>query len=205
MRLHYSPSPVPLDSTGALACLPLPVGPAGRPCSTTLLIFAAAADPRDRKPPRSVRSPQEWQHPEPDPGLAPYRGSTVALLRRYARMAVEQGRLPSIIGREFFRAKVSSARLHTFEDDVIFTFDIERCLQQLVEFDRAMLAHIVLEEYTQEDAAVLLAVTRRTIYNRFPRVLDELSQILLRRGLLPPLPGDERFSAVKSQKMSFSG
>lgn len=37
-----------------------------------------------------------------------YRGRTVAMLRRYMRYSIETGRLPSLLGREFFRAKVTS-------------------------------------------------------------------------------------------------
>ena len=36
-----------------------------------------------------------------------YRGRTVAMLRRYMRYSIETGRLPSLLGREFFRAKVT--------------------------------------------------------------------------------------------------
>jgi hypothetical protein len=32
-----------------------------------------------------------------------YRGRTVAMLRRYMRYSIETGRLPSLLGREFFR------------------------------------------------------------------------------------------------------
>jgi len=49
-----------------------------------------------------------------------YRGRTVAMLRRYMRYSIETGRLPSLLGREFFRAKVTSYTVVTFEDRVIF-------------------------------------------------------------------------------------
>src|ERR1043166_9161590 len=44
--------------------------------------------------------------PPPIP-LASYRGRTKSLLRRYFRKSLEVGRVPSIIGREFFRAQTS--------------------------------------------------------------------------------------------------
>ena len=44
---------------------------------------------------------------ETEMDLWPYRRRTVALLRRYARASVEVGRLPSLLGREFFRSRVS--------------------------------------------------------------------------------------------------
>jgi len=39
------------------------------------------------------------------PDLWLYRDRTSALLRRYLRLAVEVGRLPTLLGREFFRAR----------------------------------------------------------------------------------------------------
>jgi hypothetical protein len=36
-----------------------------------------------------------------------YRGRAVAMLRRYMKYSIETGRLPSLLGREFFRAKVT--------------------------------------------------------------------------------------------------
>src|ERR1700674_5051008 len=67
-----------------------------------------------------------------DPGnLAAYRPYTRALLRRYFRMAVDIGRLPSILGGLCFRARVSSYKLNTFEDAVIFVHDIERVFERV--------------------------------------------------------------------------
>jgi hypothetical protein len=37
--------------------------------------------------------------------LWPCRDRTVALLKRYAHSSVEVGRLPSLLGREFFRSR----------------------------------------------------------------------------------------------------
>jgi hypothetical protein len=58
-----------------------------------------------------------------------YRGRAVAMLRRYMRYSIETGRLPSLLGREFFRAKVTSYTVSTFEDRVIFVHDMEKCLR----------------------------------------------------------------------------
>src|ERR1700726_1483370 len=49
-----------------------------------------------------------------NPDLWMYRRRTVSLLRRYMRFSLETGRLPSFVGREFFRAKVTSYRATTF-------------------------------------------------------------------------------------------
>ena len=60
-----------------------------------------------------------------------YRARTVTMLRRYMRYSIETGRLPSLLGREFFRAKVTSYTVVTFEDRVIFVHDMERCLEKV--------------------------------------------------------------------------
>jgi hypothetical protein len=57
---------------------------------------------------------------ETEMDLWPYRRRTVALLRRYGQASVEVGRVPSLLGREFFRSRVSSYTLRNFEDVVIF-------------------------------------------------------------------------------------
>ena len=123
-----------------------------------------------------------------DPDLWLYRGRTVALLRRYLRMSVEVGRLPSLLGREFFRSKVSCTRVSTFEDAVIFVHDMDRCLEQLDEFEQQLVAVVVLQDYTQEEAAERLRCQRKTVRGRFCGALDKLSELLLQGGWITPLP-----------------
>jgi hypothetical protein len=120
-----------------------------------------------------------------------YRARTVAMLRRYMRYAIEAGRLPSLVGREFFRSKVTKYQMATFEDRVIFVHDMERCLEQLDDFGRQVLGRIVLQEYGQEDAARLLGCTRMTVHRKLLESLDQLSAILIAVDLL-----DELTSAV---------
>src|SRR5437870_7237679 len=66
-----------------------------------------------------------------DPKFWVYRERTIALLRRYLRISIEGGRLPSLLGRELFRSKVMSYRMSSFEDAVIFVHDVDRALDQL--------------------------------------------------------------------------
>jgi hypothetical protein len=132
-----------------------------------------------------------------DPNLWLYRERTIALLKRYVRMSIEVGRLPSLLGRELFRAKVSSYRVGTFEDAVIFVHDVERNLDQLEEFDQQLIATIVLQDHTRDEACARLRCGRRTIGRRFPEVLDHLSELFLRGGLLRPLP------VVESREIPF--
>ncbi len=122
-----------------------------------------------------------------DRDLWMYRDRTVALLRRYARLAVETGRLPSLLGREFFRTKVTSYHVSTFEDTVIFVHDVERSLDQLGGFEKKVVAMIVLEEFTQEEAARLLQCSPRTVGRYIYEALDRLSEIFLRGSILKPM------------------
>src|SRR5277367_2294179 len=59
-----------------------------------------------------------------------YRSRTMALLRRYARASVEVGRLPSLLGREFFRSRVTSYSMRNFEDTMVFVTDMEHTLEK---------------------------------------------------------------------------
>lgn len=120
-----------------------------------------------------------------------YRDRTRALLRRYFRMSIELGRLPSLVGREFFRSRVTSYRMHTFEDAVIFVHDTERCLERLDPLGQQLIARIVFQDYTLEETAALVGCGRRTVVRRYPRALDRLSELFLEAELLRPLPCQE--------------
>lgn len=128
-----------------------------------------------------------------------YRDRTLALLHRYFRMSIEVGRLPSILGREFFRAKVSHYRAQTFEDAVVFVLDVERCLERLDEVSRRLIAYIVFQEYTQEETARLLHCTRRSVLRRYPEALDRLTQIFQESGVLEKLEPARRGRRICAQ------
>jgi len=122
-----------------------------------------------------------------DPDLWLYRERTRALLKRYLRLSVEVGRLPSLLGREFFRARVTAYEVTTFEDSVIFVHDVERCLEQLDAFDKQLIATIVLQDFSQDEAARRMNCGRCKVMRCFPEAMDRLSQILLKGGLLEDL------------------
>lgn len=113
-----------------------------------------------------------------------YRRRTVLMLRRYLKYSIETGRLPSLLGQEFFRAKVTSYSVVTFEDRVIFVHDMERCLSRLDEFPRQLIARHVLQEHDQVATARLLQCTERTVRRLTPIALDQLCEILLKMGLM---------------------
>jgi len=68
-----------------------------------------------------VEAPAEVEAPPCE--LAFYRKYTEAMLRRYVRLSMAVGRVPSLLGRELFRGHVSSYRMTNFEDVVVFCFD----------------------------------------------------------------------------------
>ena len=136
--------------------------------------------------PEQAGATEDWF--ERDRRRRVYRGRTVAMLRRYMRYSLETGRLPSLLGREFFRSKVTSYRVTTLEDRVIFVHDMENCLQRVDEFSRQVLARIVLQEYEHEQAAQLLGCTRMSIHRWLIEALDKLSEVLIAAELLEIIP-----------------
>lgn len=142
------------------------------------LLWAFAEAPESTQKPDSGRA---------EPRMSFYRRYTEALLRRYLRMSMEAGRVPSLLGREMFRARITSYRVQSFEDVVIFLYDIERCLQQLDEEQQHLIARITLQEYSLMEAARLLGLPPRTAVRRYCRALDRLTRIFLETQMLEPL------------------
>jgi DNA-directed RNA polymerase specialized sigma24 family protein len=126
-----------------------------------------------------------------EPSIWLYRHRTIAMLRRYLRLSIEVGRMPSLLGREFFRSKITAYKASSFEDSVIFVHDVEKCLDKLDGFEKRLIATIVLQEYTHDEAAVRLQCWRRTVGRRFPEAIDALSELFLKGGLLRRLAHTE--------------
>ena len=124
--------------------------------------------------------------PAPRPQMAFYRKYTEAMLRRYVRMSLEVGRVPSLLGREFFRARVTSYRMESFEDVVIFCHDVERCLRRLSTTEQFVMDRIGLKRYTVAETAAMVNTDPRTIVRRYTRALDRLTAIFLETRLLTP-------------------
>jgi len=131
-----------------------------------------------------VKPPAKAPAEEPVVSLAFYRKHTESMLRRYLYASMQVGRAPSILGDPIGRGWVSSRPVHTFEDAVIFVLDVETCLNQLSSLDRQMLCRVVMQEYTQAEAATLLGMSQRAMSYKFPLALDRLTEKLLNTGLL---------------------
>ena len=131
------------------------------------------------------------------PELYLYRGRTIGMLRRYMHLATDSGKLPSILGSEFFRTRVTSYRVFTFEDIVIFVHDVERCLEKLDKLSQQVIARKILQEYTEVETAALLGCSERHIRRILLEALDHLSEIFLASGIMrsfgeaPPEKGEK--------------
>lgn len=117
-------------------------------------------------------------------GVAFYRKHTEKMLRRYLYASMLVGRAPAILGESIGRGWVSSRKVKTFEDAVIFVLDIERCLKKLGPLDCALLSRVTLQEYTHAETADILGVSLRAISYKYPLALDRLTELLLQDGLL---------------------
>jgi len=122
-----------------------------------------------------------------NPDLWIYRKRTERILRKYFRMSVEVGRLPSILGSEFFRTQVTSYSVSTFEDAVIFVHDVERCVAKLDKLSQELIARVILQGFSHDETVRLLRCPRRTLDRKLPDALDRLSEIFLACGILEPM------------------
>jgi len=122
--------------------------------------------------------------PAPLSGAPFYRKHTEALLRRYLRVSMDMGRLPSLLNRGVIRGRATSCRIRNFEDAVVFVIDVEKCLKRLDAPSQELVARIALQEYTQSEAAELLGQSLRSVIRRYGEALDRLTGIFLEAKLL---------------------
>ena len=120
-----------------------------------------------------------------------YRQYTEAMLRRYVKLSMEAGRVPSMLGRELFRGHVSNYKVRSFEDVSNFVIDVARCLQTLDPGQQHLVRRIALEEYTMEETAAMLGMSLRTVVRRYRESVDRLTRVLLERGMMQPLAVSE--------------
>lgn len=143
----------------------------------------------------------DWKQVSEEEGeLKQYRDRTVGLLRKYFRMSIELGHLPALFGREFFRSNISSYQTHTFEDTVIFVHDMERVLEKLPPAAQDVIARIFFQEFTYDEAAALLGVSRRNLVRKVSDSLDTCARVLIDRGLLAR--SRESLTAMEARTLS---
>jgi len=118
-----------------------------------------------------------------------YRRHTERLLRRYLYASMQVGRSPDLLRESVDRGWVSSRRVRTFEDALIFVLDVERCMQRLRPLDRQLITRRFIQDYTQREVAALLGLSLSGVIVKLHQALDRLTEHLVESDLLV-LPGD---------------
>jgi Sigma-70, region 4 len=154
--------------------------------SAALVILPVVWGTASRTVKPAEKLPEVLEQRRTAPEVAFYRKYTEALLRRYVRLSMEQGRAPSLLGREMFRGKVTNYSVQGFDDVVIFVHDVESCVAILSEEQQHLIRRIALQEFTLEETASLLQLPLRTVHRRYGNALDDLTEIFLERKLLEP-------------------
>jgi len=121
-----------------------------------------------------------------------FRGQTLAIVRHFYEVASQIGRLPSILGREFFRAKVSHHAIPSFEEQAVFVHDVEAALGRLREEDAEVIALVGLFQYSLDDVAAMLGRSRSGVAGRFADSIDRLAELFLAAGLIHESRPDRR-------------
>ena len=130
-----------------------------------------------------------------------YRGQTFAIMRHFFEISSHLGRLPSLLGREFFRARVSHHAIPSFEDQAVFVRDVELCFARLSEPHAEMITLIALYSFSREEVAHMLRASRTWVSIRTAEALDALSEIFLQARLLREDHPDRRQSQVTSRSI----
>ncbi len=123
------------------------------------------------------------------PETAFYRKYTEAMLQRYSVMKLQKGRVPSLLGRELFRGKVTSYKMHGFDDALIFVHDVEQCMRLLDAEQQKLVYRVAVQEYTFGETAAMLRWSLRSTQRRYNEAIDELTAIFQKRGLMEKAPG----------------
>ncbi len=132
------------------------------------------------------------------PEMLCFRGQTLALVRHFFELSSQVGRVSSLLGREFFRAKVSHHAIPSFEEQAIFVRDVEICLSRLSEAHAEVITLVGLYDFSHEEAAEILHCSKSCVHGWFSEALDFLSEIFLLTGLLREDRPDRR----QRQKMN---
>jgi hypothetical protein len=146
-------------------------------------------------------APEELPEIDPRPEMLCFRGQTFALVRHFFELSCQVGRLPSLLGRELFRSRVSHHAIPSFEEQVIFARDVELCLAKLTEDQGEIITLVGLYDFSHDEVAEMLHCSRAKITQRFTLAIDSLSEILLHAGLLSESCPDRRQRQVTSRSI----
>jgi len=135
---------------------------------------------------------QPAAEPDPRPEMVCFRNQTLAIVRHYFELSSQIGRLPSLMGREFFRAKVSHHAIPSFEEQAVFARDVELSIGRLNAEHQEILTIAGLYHLSHEELAEMLHISRAAVSAWFAEALDALSEIFLQAGLLREERPDRR-------------
>ncbi len=152
---------------------------------------------RGPKPKLPVSRPEDWLEDEllefdPRPEIVCYRGQALAIMRHFFELSCQVGRLPSLLCREFFRAKVSHHAIPSFEEQAVFVCDVELCLERLSDEHAEMLQLIGLYDFSPDEIGDMLRRSRTWVYRRVAEAVDALCEIFLQAGVLDENHPDRR-------------
>jgi DNA-directed RNA polymerase specialized sigma24 family protein len=156
-----------------------------------LLLQAAAPAPAEELPAL-----------DPQPEMVCFRGQALAIVRHFFEISSQFGRLPSLLGREFFRARVSHHSIPSFEEQIVFICDVELCLGRLSRLHAEVITLAGLYHFSHEEVADMLHCSRTLIDNYFTDALDTLSEHFLRAALLRSDRPDRRQHQLASRNLS---
>jgi DNA-directed RNA polymerase specialized sigma24 family protein len=135
------------------------------------------------------------------PEMICFRGQTLFMVRHFFEISSQLGRLPSLMGREFFRAKCSHHAIPSFEEQAVFNRDIELCLARLTDQQAEIITLVGLYDFSREDAAAMLGCSRAWASERLATALDRLAEIFLHAGLLSEDRPDRRQRQVVARAL----
>jgi hypothetical protein len=95
--------------------------------------------------------------------------------------------VPSLLGRELFRGKVTNYVVHGFDDVVIFVHDVRNCLDLLDSEAYQLIERIALQEYTLEETAALFGLPVWRVVRQYGNALDQVTEMFLERKMLERL------------------
>jgi DNA-directed RNA polymerase specialized sigma24 family protein len=139
-------------------------------------------------PAAEVEAPVE----DPRPEMLCFRGQALALVRHFFEISSQVGRLPSLLGREFFRARVSHHAVPSFEEQIIFVRDVEMCLEKLDDEHAQIVDLVGLYDFSHDEVAEMLHCPRSSVSRLFAEALDTLSELFLQARLLSEQRPDRR-------------
>jgi len=138
---------------------------------------------------------------DPRPEMLCFRGQTLALVRHFFEISSQVGRVSSLLGREFFRSRVSHHAIPSFEEQAVFVRDVELCLEKLGAGQREVLTLLGLYDYSYDEVSRMMHCSRTLARQWFNEALDCLSEIFLKARLLREGNPDRRQRQVTQRSV----